>query len=133
MMLFPRKIKNILLSIFLLYGGHILAQEGKVKIDRNPDIDVLLILKKEIEANSSQYKIQIFSGSSRSDAEETKKDFDKIHKDIKSSIEYETPNYKIWVGGFKNRLEADRILLKIKKDYPNAFIFKPKQDNKKSD
>ena len=41
---------------------------------------------------------------------------------------FNTPNYKIWVGNFRDRLEADRALLRIKKSYMNAFIFKPKKD-----
>jgi hypothetical protein len=41
---------------------------------------------------------------------------------------YETPNYKIWIGNFRSRLEADKALIKIKKKYINAFIFKPKNN-----
>ena len=40
-------------------------------------------------------------------------------------MKYETPNYKIWVGKFRTRLEADRELLVVKKLFPNAFPFKP--------
>jgi len=43
----------------------------------------------------------------------------------RSSLEYETPNYKIWVGNFRSRLEADRALVKVKRKFTSAFIFKP--------
>ena len=42
-------------------------------------------------------------------------------------MRYETPNYKIWVGNFKTRLEADRALQRIKRAFNSAFIFKPKK------
>ena len=48
--------------------------------------------------------------------------------DLPSILEFETPNYKIWVGNFRNKLEADRTLLKVQKEFPNAFVFKPKKD-----
>ena len=51
-------------------------------------------------------------------------------KDWKSSMEYETPNYKIWVGSFRTSLEADRALKTIRKEFNGAFIFKPKQERK---
>ncbi|MBT8377528.1 MAG: SPOR domain-containing protein, partial [Bacteroidia bacterium] len=44
------------------------------------------------------------------------------------SMRFNTPNYKIWVGNFTNRLEADRALVRIKRNYMNAFIFQPKDD-----
>jgi len=40
-------------------------------------------------------------------------------------MKYETPNYKVWVGRFRTRMEADRKLVKVKKLFPNAFLFTP--------
>ncbi|GAK92069.1 hypothetical protein JCM19298_2557 [Nonlabens ulvanivorans] len=42
-----------------------------------------------------------------------------------SILEYEAPNFKLWVGSYRNKLEAERALIEIKKDFPNAFILKP--------
>jgi hypothetical protein len=42
-----------------------------------------------------------------------------------ASIEYETPNYKVWVGSFSSRFEADRTRLEIEDKFPSAFILKP--------
>lgn len=39
---------------------------------------------------------------------------------------YETPNYKIWTKALKNKLEADRELIKIRKKYNQAFYFREK-------
>ena len=43
-------------------------------------------------------------------------------------MKFETPNYKVWVGNFETRLEADRALRRIKRKFANAFIFKPKKE-----
>ena len=43
-------------------------------------------------------------------------------------ITYETPNYKIWTKLLKNKLEADRELIKIRKKYNQAFYFREKSN-----
>lgn len=86
----------------------------------------LIEIKKEL-TNDDQlkefYKIQLYSGNLK-DAEKVKKDFDKAF-DLSSTIKYETPNYKVWIGNFRNRLEADRALVKIEEVFNTAFIIKP--------
>ena len=123
------------LKILCLYLGLtlsssiIFAQQGTVIINQNPEISTLLELKKQINAedeDSNRYKIQIYSGS-RTRAESIENSFDSSFNSWSSKLVYETPNYKIWVGSFRTRLEADKALMKIKKKFPSAFIFKPKK------
>ena len=91
------------------------------------ELDFLLKLKKDINRTESNYKIQIFNGN-RSGAEKARSEFRNSFSDWSTSMKYETPNYKIWIGDFKTRLEADRALLKVKKKFGIAFIFKPKKE-----
>jgi len=118
---------TFLFSVFCI--TEISAQEGIVSINQDKDIDVLLRLKKEVNKSQSNYKIQIYNGN-RSGAEKTRLEFRNSFSDWPTSIKFETPNYKIWIGNFKTRLEADRALLKIKRKFNNAFIFKPKKVKK---
>ena len=114
--------------IFLILFGFTLqfnAQTGKVVIDQDKEITTLLEYKKDLNT-VDLYKIQVFQGN-RSGAEEAKSKFEGTFNEWPVSMEYETPNYKIWVGNFRSRLEADKALIKIKKNYSNAFIFKPKK------
>ncbi len=120
------KIKDLLLLFTILFSCNMIAQEGTVTINQDREIEALLEIKKDIEISSNRYKIQIYSGASRGSAESARTKFGESYSDWSSSIEYETPNYKIWVGNFRNRLEADRALIRIKKTFINAFIFEPK-------
>lgn len=107
-----------------------LAQQGTVVINEDPTIKELLELKKDInkdEKNSDRYKIQIYYGD-RSTAENRKSKFDTSVGKWQSQLVYESPNYKIWIGSFRSRLEADRALVDVQKRFPDAFIFKPKKD-----
>ncbi|WP_246124830.1 SPOR domain-containing protein [Algibacter pacificus] len=107
-----------------------LAQEGHIALNQDRNISVLLDLKKQMNKNeydSNRYKIQIYSGN-RATAQKAKADFKETFSNWNPTIEYETPNFKIWAGNFSTRLDADRALVKIKKKFPSAFIFKPKKD-----
>ncbi len=100
------------------------AQQGHVSINQDPRIDELVKLRKELEDKSDRYRIQIFSGD-RTRAEDKRLKFKSYFSQYSTKLVYETPNYKIWAGYFRTRLEADRALIKVKRKFPNAFIFKP--------
>lgn len=119
-----QKFKFICL-ISLGFAFQVNAQEGKVTIDQDKDISTLLEYKKDL-STVDLYKIQVYQGN-RSGAETAKSKFASTYNEWPISMEYETPNYKIWVGHFRSRLEADKALIKIKNNYTNAFIFKPKK------
>ncbi|CAI8186717.1 MAG: Uncharacterised protein [Formosa sp. Hel1_33_131] len=110
--------------ISVLFSTPILAQEGVVHINKSAEIDRVLALKKELNKEQDYIKIQIFNGN-RLDAEAALVEFKTEFPDHFVEMKYETPNYKIWVGKFRTRLEADRELLAVKKLFPNAFPFKP--------
>ena len=112
------------LVVFLALTSIMFAQNPRVNVDQDPQIEKLLDFKKDTRTVET-FKIQIFSGD-RSGAERVKNNFSNLFNDLPVSMEFNTPNYKIWVGNFTNRLEAERALVKIKKEYTNAFIFKPK-------
>lgn len=120
-------IKSLL--VFLIFIGFPSignAQDGVVTVEQDKDIEKLLQFKKDAKT-VDLYKIQVYQGN-HSGAQKAEADFMKTYSEWPVSMEYETPNYKIWVGNFRSRLEADKALLKIKKNYNNAFIFKPKRD-----
>ena len=102
------------------------AQEGTVAVNQDQDIETLIRLKKEVNKTKVNYRIQIFNGN-RNGALKARENFRKVFSDWSTYMRYETPNYKIWVGNFKTRLEADKALQRIKREFSSAFIFKPKK------
>ncbi len=102
------------------------AQIGTVEVNQDKDINALLRLKKDVNKTLLNYKIQIYSGN-REDAKKARLDFRKSFANWTTDMKFETPNYKIWIGNFKTRLEADRALVEVKRKFNYAFIFKPKK------
>ena len=111
------------------------SQSDLIQIKQNPKIDSLIKLKKEINKNLFNLKIQIFSGKRDKALELISNHTKNEYPGEEIKLVYETPNYKVWVGDFFTQLQADKKLLLIKKKYPEAFIFrpKPKVQNKEVD
>lgn len=69
------------------------------------------------------YTVQIYLGDNRADAQSIKYNFMKTFPNIKS-VQYErvTPNWKVKVGRFRTKIEAEKLKNKIKNKFPNCFI-----------
>jgi len=115
-------------SLFILLFSNfntIIAQE--VTVNQDPKFEQLLSEKRKVNSSitiNNRYKIQIFNGSS----EESKKtliQFKKENKTYDATIVFSTPLYKVWIGNFKTRIEAEHHLNILKKKYPNAILIKP--------
>ena len=50
------------------------------------------------------------------------KKFESDFPDIETHIEYRQPEWKIQVGFYKTKLEADRALLSFKRKYKSAIV-----------
>lgn len=120
-------IKNLFrISVFAIIFSNILnSQEGLIKVNSSNNVKLLLEIKKDVNKSNGELKIQVFSGS-RTDAEEILKKFNLDFPESRAVMTYETPNYKIWTKALKNKLEADRELIKIRKKYNQAFYFREK-------
>ena len=105
------------------------AQQGEVNVEQDSDIDKLLEFKKDIKT-TKVYRIQVYQSIDPDRAQREKSNFLNAYGQWPVEIVWNTPNYKVWVGNFATRLEADRALAKIKKKYMNAIIFQPKSSKK---
>ena len=72
---------------------------------------------------STYYTIQIFYGS-LNEADSIYNDFKENYKDVKLELIFETPNYKVRIGEYKDINVASQSLEKIRRIYPGSFIIK---------
>tara|TARA_B100001113_G_scaffold299925_1_gene258484 strand:- start:364 stop:741 length:378 start_codon:yes stop_codon:yes gene_type:complete len=121
-MVFKRIIILIFNYLFLLISYPLVGQE----INQDSSINKLLKLKTDYNKKiyeSSFYTIQIYYGDLK-EADSISKVFSQEFEEIKTSLIFETPNYKVRVGTFKNLIDASRNLEKIKRKFSGAFILK---------
>ena len=103
------------------------SQEAKVSVSQDPKFEQLLNEKRKINSSitiNDLYKIQIYNGDTET-SKKTLMDFKRENKDMDATIVFSTPLYKVWVGNFKTRIEAEKNLNDLKQKYPNAFLIKP--------
>ena len=121
-------IKAILTFLFFgFYSHYAKAQDQNNSVNQDPKFEQLLNEKRKINASltvNDSYKIQIYTGSSEI-AKKTLTEFRQEFKDIDATIIFNTPNYKVWVGNYKTRIEAEKTLADIKDRYKNVLLIKP--------
>lgn len=118
-----KKLK-IIVIILLTTINPLAGQNGNTIINKSYKLDSIIKLKKELNSKIQNLRIQIYNGD-RTNAELIIKEYIDNFNDTTADIIYETPNYKIWVGNYYTQLEADRNLIKIRKKFSSAFIFRP--------
>ena len=83
-------------------------------------------LKKEYSKRvfeSTFYTIQIYYGGLE-EADSILEDFKENYQEIKSNLIFETPNYKVRIGEYKDINIASQKLEEIRRIYPSSFIIK---------
>ena len=104
------------------------AAGSKVRIVQEKKLDEIMIkfMEQGRELGGIPcYWIRIYSGSThsaRDEAYETKARFLKKYEGIRNDVIYDDPNFKVYIGGYRSKSETLKLLNKIKRDFPTAFI-----------
>ncbi|RNC91878.1 MAG: SPOR domain-containing protein [Allomuricauda sp.] len=117
------RITHISICLFFFSWGAY-AQEGQLNIEKDPKIDELVEVYKKVNSKKSYYQIQVGFGTYQK-AQNLKSQIDIDFPDWYSKIEFESPTYRVRLGRFKTKLEAERRYLEVRKKYPNAMLLKP--------
>lgn len=72
------------------------------------------------------YRIQIYSGNNREEASKARDRSYAIFPDITPHIIYNQPTFRVKVGDFVDRLEAQNVYAGLIADFPNAMIVQDK-------
>jgi len=118
-------IKMSLFGIILFLSGNNLT--AQVTISQDQKIEHLLKEKRKINTSittTDKFKIQIFYGENQ-EARKILSQFKQKYTDLDGTILFSSPNYKVLVGSFKNKIDADRNRMDIIKEYPNALVVRP--------
>lgn len=72
------------------------------------------------------YTIQIYSGQKKEDAMEAKKKMVTDVPDLISNLQYQQPKFRVTVGKYLTKLEAQKDLVRLKYHFPNAILIPEK-------
>ena len=116
-------------SLLLIISTISNVQGQSATLTQDSKFEQLLNEKRKINSAiiiNERYKIQVFSGNSEG-AKKTLADCKQDFRELDGTIIFNTPNYKVWIGNFKSRIEAERYIIEIKKKYPNYLLIKPQK------
>jgi hypothetical protein len=104
---------------------------GKVEVIKDARIDTFAAHRLELNKGADAmtingFRVQIFTGENRKDAYNAQAKFQEQFPDTKSYIIYNEPNFKVRVGDFRTRLDAEKLQNDLKKIFTGMFIIQEK-------
>lgn len=103
---------------------------GRMQIKQDARITDMLVRHSQINQKrngTDGFRLEIFFSSdtkAREKAARVKNEFNLVFPGIASYMLFQTPNFKVRVGDFRNKSEALKAKAYIASKYPNAFIVK---------
>lgn len=102
--------------------------KGSLYVQQDSRVDRLIERQRDIYGVSntmSGFRVQIFMeiGNEAVDhANLVKKEFEELYPELPIYLSYEQPYYRLRVGDFRNRVEAEKYLRILKPQYSLAFV-----------
>jgi len=120
-------MKKKLTIICLLFLSITYSQTDRLNLINDPKLDSVLKIKKVIDKKNFEknyYSIQLFSGQFVIGDSISKLVSEKFIEDS-VYFYFETPNYKVRIGKYKSKLDAEKKLKILRKEFKSAFVFIP--------
>ena len=114
------KFSTLFLFIFLTGGFYTLTAQNKT----NSSKEVKNLIAKKRAFNKEYgygYRIQIYYGD-ETKARSLQNKFRVNFPNVYTKLDYEQPNWKVQVGNYKTKLEADRALLNFSEKFSGLIV-----------
>ena len=121
----------LVLIPLLFFAGIVSGQvdsSSSVTVNKDPRID--LLVNKQIEINevttrnsrrsAAGYRILVISSNNRNKVIEVKTKMYREFPELKAYMMYQSPFYRLKVGNFRERTEAEEYLSQIQRIYPTG-------------
>ena len=97
--------------------------QGQSTINKPQDTETISSeLKQVAEPKTKGYRLQVFLSQDKEQVMKMKAEFIKNFDDVEVYVDRKAPNYRLKVGDFYNRFDANAYKLKIAKLYPNCIV-----------
>ena len=120
---------HLCLIIFLALTAFSFAQShGSLNVNQDSRIESLISKQRSlyhIDSSFSGYRIHIFmeiGNEALQHAEQVKRQFQNAFPDIPIYLTYAEPYCRLRAGNFRNRVEAEKCLRRIKPKFKETFV-----------
>lgn len=117
----------LLLITTILYSQDIIIENNGVTITINKKIDSLIKLRcfKKLEYNMIPgWRVQLDFSNDKNKLMKTRDKFITYHPKIETYLTFDAPYWKLVVGNFPERNEAEKLVKEIRPHYEGIFILK---------
>ena len=125
-------MKQLLLLLILAATFKASAQTDSTSVTIIKDPRINLLIKKQAQINEETtranrrtmpgFRIQVINTNDRKAAIDAKTKVYQLYPELKAYIQYQSPYYRLKVGNFKTRQEADEYLSSRSKDFPGSLF-----------
>ncbi len=118
--------------LILIISINASAQTDSGLVTIHKDSRLSLLIKKQIQINEETtrnarrsmpgFRLQVINTTDRGDAMEAKTKVYQLYPDLKAYLLYQSPYYRLKVGNFKTRQEAEDYRKTLSRDFNNAVF-----------
>jgi hypothetical protein len=128
-------MKYFFLSVIVLFITvcAIAQDSGSVMVYKDPRLPLLVKKQAQINEETTRnsrrtmagYRIQIVNTTDRNTAIDAKTKVYQLYPELKAYLLFQSPYYRLKVGNFKSRSEAETYMKSLQKNFPGSiFILK---------
>ncbi len=120
----------LFLLLFLFTAAPVFSQIENLNIKQDSKVDSLLKKKIELDRarfDNAYFTLQLYYGDVDT-AKETLERSRELFPHIPVELSFETPNYKVQAGRFKDKLVGLKTLDTLKQSFPAAFLLARRSD-----
>jgi hypothetical protein len=120
----------LILIPLLLWISEVSAQDSTASVVVNKDPRIDMLVNKQIEINevttrnsrraAPGYRILVISSNNRNKVIEAKTKMYREFPELKTYMMYQSPFFRLKVGNFKERTDAEEYLSRIQRFYPTG-------------
>jgi hypothetical protein len=125
------KIKNMkaLLALAFIMIASLVKANDSIIVKKDPRLDVLSVKQNQYNQRMSMmlpnglyrgFRIQVISTSKRDDAFQMKADLENRFPNEKTYIIFQSPSFKVRIGNFIKKEEANKFKTELNKIFPNG-------------
>lgn len=99
---------------------------GTVTLHADPKLDELIYINKitatDKEPEMPGFRLQVYNGTDRNNANKIKTELQQLFPDQDVYLIYEQPRFKVRIGNFRNKIEAQKLYHDLRVSYEGVFI-----------
>jgi hypothetical protein len=125
-------MKKIFLILLIGFAVKASAQtdSNSVTVIKDPRINLLIKKQAQINDETTQanrrtmpgFRIQVINTNDRKAAIDAKTKVYKLYPELRAYIQYQSPYFRLKVGNFKTRQEAEAYQSSLSKNFPNNLF-----------